>query len=300
MLGSYDEAEDLVQETFLRAWRFRDRFEEGSGPGVRPWLYRIATNACIDAHRHRSRRPPSLGSFADVPWLQPYPDRLLDDVAPAGDEPDAVVVSRETIELTFVAALQLLPPRQRAALLARDVLGWSAAETAALLEVSVTAANSALQRARATLGEHLPERRLDWSTTSLTPDERDLLTRFIEAHEAHDAEASASMLREDARITMPPYPFLFEGRENIRRSLVTAFGVEEMGDWRLVPTAANRLPAAGSYLREWKDSEFRAFKLDVIRMVDGQVAEVTTFGSSMFPAFGLPPVLADQPDPDNA
>ena len=296
MLGSYDEAEDLVQETFLRAWRFRDRFEAGSGPGVRPWLYRIATNACIDAHRHRARRPPSLGSFAALPWLQPYPDRLLDEVAPPGDEPDSVVVSRETIELMFVAALQLLPPRQRAVLLARDVLGWSAAETATLLEMSVAAANSALQRARATLGDHLPERRLDWSTTSLSAEERDLLARFIEAHEAHDAEASAAMLREDARITMPPNPFLFEGRENIRRMLTTAFGVEEMGDWRLVPTAANRMPAAGSYLREWKDTEFRAFKLDVIRMEGGQVAEVTTFGPSLFPAFGLPLVLPDRPD----
>jgi RNA polymerase sigma-70 factor (TIGR02960 family) len=292
MLGSYDEAEDLVQETFLRAWRFRDRFEAGSGPGVRPWLYRIATNACIDAHRHRSRRPQELASFADLPWIQPYPDRLLDEVAPTADEPDAVVVSRETIQLMFVAALQLLPPRQRAVLLARDVLGWSAAETAALLDVSVAAANSALQRARATLGDHLPERRLDWSATSLSQEERDLLARFIEAHEAHDAEASAAMLREDARITMPPNPYLFEGRENIRRMLITAFGVEEMGDWLLVSTAANRMPAAGSYLREWKDTEFRAFKLDVIRMEDGLVAEVTTFGPSLFPAFGLPPVLA--------
>jgi RNA polymerase sigma-70 factor (TIGR02960 family) len=294
MLGSYDEAEDLVQETFLRAWRFRGRFEAGSGPGVRPWLYRIATNACIDAHRHQARRPASLRSVADVPWLQPYPDRLLDEVASAADEPDAVVVSRETIELAFVAALQLLPPRQRAVLLARDVLGWSANETASLLDLSVAAANSALQRARATMGERLPERRLDWSTTSLSEEERDLLARFIAAHEAHDAEASAAMLREDARITMPPHPFLFEGRENIRRMLTTAFGVEEMGDWRLVPTAANRLPAAGSYLREWKDTEFRAFKLDVVRMQDGLVAEITTFGPSLFPAFGLPLVLEDQ------
>src|SRR5262245_58818312 len=169
MLGSYDEAEDLVQETFLRAWRFRDRFEEGSGPGVRPWLYRIATNACIDAHRHRSRRPPSLGSFADIPWLQPYPDRLLDEVAPAGDEPDAVVVERETISLAFLAALQVLPPRQRAALIARDVLGWPAEETATVLETSVAAANSAVQRARATLKDRLPQRRTEWRSTEPSP-----------------------------------------------------------------------------------------------------------------------------------
>jgi RNA polymerase sigma-70 factor (TIGR02960 family) len=125
MLGSFDEAEDLVQETFLRAWRSRDSFDAGSN-GLRPWLYRIATNACLDAIRRRSRRVPSLSSFAEVPWLQPYPDRLLDEIAPSDAEPDAVVVARETIELTFVAVIQLLPARQRAVLILRDVLDWSA------------------------------------------------------------------------------------------------------------------------------------------------------------------------------
>jgi RNA polymerase sigma-70 factor (ECF subfamily) len=292
MLGSFDEAEDLVQETFLRAWRFRDRLAAGTGPGVRPWLYRIATNACMDAHRRRKRRVTTVGSFADLPWLQPYPDRLLDEVAPADDEPDQVVVSRETIELAFVAALQVLPPRQRAVLLARDVMGWSAAETAELLAMSVPAANSALQRARASLGGTLPRRRAEWSAaTALSDEERDLLARFIDAHERHDAAAAAAMLRDDIRITMPPQPIVFEGRQTIARALETAFGVEEVGDWRLVPTAANRLPAAGSYLREWGADQFVAFKLDVVRIVDGGVAEVTTFGPRLFPAFGLPDVL---------
>ena len=289
MLGSFDEAEDLVQETFLRAWRFRESFD--GGPHFRAWLYRIATNACMDAHRRDARRVPTLSSVADVPWLQPYPDRLLDEVAPADDEPDAVVVARETVSLAFIAALQLLPPRQRAVLLARDILGWSAAETAGHLDLSVASANSALQRARATLGTQLPERRADWSVTALSDDEREVLSLFIDAHERQDVAASAALLREDTRITMPPNPFAFEGRDTIVRSLETAFGVESEGDWRLVPTMANRMPTAASYLRATGDTEFRAFKFDVLRVIDGKVAEVTTFGSGLFPAFGLPPTL---------
>src|SRR6266536_3302820 len=146
MLGSFTDAEDLVQETFLRAWRSRDGFSGGAG--FRAWLYRIATNACLDEIRRGSRQVRSLSSLAEVPWLQPYPDRLLDEVAPGEAEPDAAVVARETIELAFLATLQLLPTQQRAALILRDVVGWSAAETARMLETSVAAANSALLRAR--------------------------------------------------------------------------------------------------------------------------------------------------------
>ena len=297
MLGSFDEAEDMVQETFLRAWRSLDRFVDGSGDGgsgggnFRAWLYRIATNACLDAHRKSKRQVPSLASFVDVPWLQPYPDRLLDEISPA-DDPDNVVVARETIELAFIAVLQLLPPRQRAVLIARDVLGWSANETAELLDMTVASANSALQRGRATLQDRLPDRRDDWSTTVLSTEERDLLERFIDAHERQDVAASAALLRDDTRITMPPAPYVFEGREAIVGSLTTAFGVESDGDWRLVPTVANRLPAAASYLRGHGETEFRAFKLDVLRIVDGGIAEITTFGYALFPFFGLPPVLA--------
>jgi RNA polymerase sigma factor (sigma-70 family) len=181
MLASFDEAEDAVQETLLRAWRSRDRFDGGSL--FRAWLYRIATNVCLDMVRRRARRLATLQSFADVPWLQPYPDRLLDEVAPSDDEPHAVVVERETIELAFLAALQLLPPRQRAALLVRDLLGWPASETASLLDTSVAAANSALQRARATMQQHLPERRADWSAREPSAEERELLDRFIDAHQ---------------------------------------------------------------------------------------------------------------------
>jgi len=170
MTGSFGEAEDLVQETFLRAWRKRDSFE--GGPGFRAWLYRIATNACLDALRSSRRRPSTVQSFAEVPWLQPYPDRLLDELAPSDTQPDAVVVARETIGLTYLAVIQLLPPRQRAVLILRDVLDWSAAETAAMLEMSVAAANSALQRARATLRRRLPGRPSEWSGSEPSQEER--------------------------------------------------------------------------------------------------------------------------------
>ena len=292
MLGSFDEAEDMVQETFLRAWRNLDRFAEAGGDGnFRAWLYRIATNACLDALRKSKRQlATTVGSHTEVPWLQPYPDRLLDEMSP-DDDPDSIVVARETIELAFIAVLQLLPPRQRAVLIARDVLGWSAAETAGLLDMTVASANSALQRGRATLQQQLPDRRDDWSTTGISAEERELLDLFIDAHERQDVAASAALLRDDTRITMPPAPMVFEGRELITGALTTAFGIESEGDWRLLPTVANRLPAAASYLRRHGETEFLAFKLDVLRIVDGGVAEITTFGHALFPAFGLPPVL---------
>jgi RNA polymerase sigma-70 factor (TIGR02960 family) len=289
MLASFDEAEDAVQETFLRAWRSRNSFDGGSL--FRAWLYRIATNVCLDMHRRSARRLTAMHSFAEVPWLQPYPDRLLDEVAPTDEQPDAVVVERETIELAFLAAMQVLPPRQRAALIVRDVLGWSASETAALLETSVAAANSALQRARATMQEHLPERRMEWSAGELSAAERALLKQFIDAHERCDAAAAVAIAAQDIRVTMPPNPFFFDGLEAIKPLLERAFGAERDGDWRLVPTQANRMPTAASYLRRPGDSEFRAFKFDVLHTRGATIAEITTFGPGLFPAFGLPPTL---------
>ncbi len=289
MLASFDDAEDAVQETFLRAWRGRDRFDGSTL--FRAWLYRIATNVCLDLLRRRSRRPTTLHSFAEVPWLQPYPDRLLDEIAPRDDQPDAVVVEQETIELAFLAALQVLPPRQRAALIVRDVLGWPADETASLLETSVAAANSALQRARATMQGHLPVRRAEWPAGTPSAAERALLARFIDAHERCDAAAAVAIAAQDIRITMPPNPCCFEGLAAIAPLLERAFGEERESDWRLVPTQANRLPTAASYLRRPGDTAFRAFKLDVLRIEDGVIAEITTFGTALFPAFGLPPTL---------
>jgi RNA polymerase sigma-70 factor (ECF subfamily) len=281
MLASFDEAEDAVQETFLNAWRGRSGFEGGSQ--FRAWLYRIATNVCLDMLRHGSRRT-SANSFAEVPWLQPYPDLLLEAAAPSDEQPEAVAISRETISLAFLAALQVLPPRQRAALIARDVLGWPASETASALGTSVAAANSALQRARATMKSHLPDTRAEWSAPEPSAEERKLVEQFIAAHERLDAEAAIAIAARDIRVTMPPLPYCFQGTEAIRPLMADAAA---MGAWRLVPAGANQMPAAASYLRRPGDSVFRAFKLDVMRVEGAVIAEITTFPADHFPAFGL-------------
>ena len=286
MLASFDDAEDAVQETFLRAWRSRDSFDGSSL--VRAWLYRIATNVCLDTLRRSARRLPAMHSFAEVPWLQPYPDRLLDEIAPSDEEPDAVAVERETIELAFLAAMQLLPPSQRAAFIVRDVLGWPASKTASLLDTTVAAANSAVQRARATMREHLPARRSEWSAAEPSARERELLERFIDAHQRCDAAAAVAISAQDLRITMPPFPYLYDGLDVIAPLLDRAL---REGEWRLVPTRANRLPTAASYLRRPGDTEFRAFKFDVLRVRDDRIAEITTFGPGLFAAFGLQPTL---------
>jgi RNA polymerase sigma-70 factor (TIGR02960 family) len=282
MLGNFQEAEDHVQETFLRAWRSRASFK---GDLFRAWLYKIATNTCLDTLKRTKRRAGS--TYAEVPWLQPFPDHLLDQVAPPEDEPDAVLVARETIELTYIALIQSLPARQRAALVLRDVLGWSAAETADALQTSVASANSALQRARAAIGERLPEPR----PSELTDDERRLLAGFIDTHQREDKDAAVALMREDIRITMPPHPWLYEGLDAVLPLLARAFDDDSIGEWRLIPTRANRMPAAASYLRAPGESEYRAFKLDVIRVQSGQIAELTTFSAELFPAFDLPPTL---------
>ena len=287
MLASFDDAEDAVQETLLRAWRSRDQYDGRTY--FRAWLYRIATNVSLDMARRRTRRTSAAtDSPGDLVWLQPYPDDLLDEIAPPQDQPDAVVVDRETIELAFLVALQALPARQRAALIARDVLGWSAAETAGLLETSVAAANSALQRARATMQQVLPARRSDWSAPRPTAEEREVLARFIDAHERCDAEAAIAIAGEDLRVSMPPDRLSFNGLRACLPLFERAFGPERDGDWRLVPTSANRLPAAASYLMRPGDTYWRAFKLDVLWVNHGVIQEIVTFGASRFPGFGLP------------
>jgi RNA polymerase sigma-70 factor (TIGR02960 family) len=288
MLGSYSDAEDVVQETFLRAWRRLDTFD-GSAL-FRAWLYKIATNACLDLIRREQRRVRSLGSLAEVPWLEPYPDRLLDQASPE-DEPDAVVVARETIELAFLATVQALPPRQRAVLILRDVVGWTAAETAEALELSVAAANSALQRARATMRERLPQQRESWTAAEATEQERALLQRFIDANDAADPSILVEIFSEDIRVTMPPYPMVFDGLESLRTLFDRAYRDGSHGEWKLVATAANRMPTAASYHRADGDTEFRAFKFDVLRVEGDKIVEVTTFGPALFAAFGLPEVL---------
>jgi RNA polymerase sigma-70 factor (TIGR02960 family) len=291
MLASFDEAEDAVQETFLRAWRSRDTFD-GSAQ-FRAWLYKIATNTCLDLIRRRSRQVQVMESFAEVPWLQPYPDHLLNEMAPTQEEPDSVAVDRETIELMFIAAMQLLPARQRAAFIARDVLDWSAKETATLLETSVAAANSALQRARVTMQENLSRERGEWTAAELSDEERDLLAKFIDAHERMDAEAAIAIAAQDIRVTMPPVSACFDGLDLVKTLMERAFGPERDGDWRLVPTLANRMPTAASYLRRPGDTQFRAFKFEVLQVRHGKIAEITTFGSGMFKHFGLAEILGE-------
>jgi RNA polymerase sigma-70 factor (TIGR02960 family) len=284
MMGSFEEAEDLVQETLLRAWR--SRAELTREDWLRAWLYKIATNACLDAIKMRKRRVPSLGSIMDVPWLQPYPDVLL----PAEEEPDAALFARETIELTFLAVIQLLPPRQRAVLILRDVMDWPASEVAELLEIGVAAVNSALQRARATLQRELPaNRREEWISPEASERERALLATFIDSHERGDTEAALAAITDDIRITMPPHPYLYEGREAMTGLLARAF--DDPGEWRLVPTRANRMPAAASYYRAAGEDTFKSFKIDVLRVRGDKIAEITTFGAVMFPHFGLAPTL---------
>lgn len=286
MLGSFDDAEEVLQEALLRAWTHRDAYEPGTN--ARAWLYRIATNACLDQLRQRSRRPEQVRSFAEVLWLQPYPDRLLDQVAPSADEPEAVAVRRETIELAFVAAMQALPAQQRAVVVMRDAIGWSAAETAAVLETSVPAVNSALQRARATLQRSPRSPETTPPRTALSSEERDLLDRYIALSEHPDVDRMAELVRDDIRVTMPPQPVCFDGWATLAPLHVSA---AEHGDWRLLPTAANRLPAAACYLRPPGASSFDAFKIDVLRVDDGLIAEITSFGPELFPAFELPAQL---------
>ncbi len=303
MLGSLEESEDLVQETFLRAWRKRSSFRPDGPSSFRAWLYKIATNACLDVLRGRPRRlvPQQVAAAgdpevpppppADLPWLQPYPDRLLASISPQ-DEPDAVVVARETIELAFLAAIQHLPPRQRAVLVLRDVLGWSAKDTASLLDASVASVNSALQRARATLQDRLPEQRTEWTRSpGPSEEERELLRRYVEAHEQADVDALAEMLRDDARLTMPPHPTWYAGRDAIVTAMRKGFD-PEFGHLRSTVVGANTQPAAAHYLRRPGDSDYRALAFDVLRIEDERVAEISSFAfPQLFPAFGLPPTL---------
>jgi RNA polymerase sigma-70 factor (ECF subfamily) len=294
MLGSLDEAEERVQETFLRAWRGRAAFEGRSS--FRVWLYRIATNACLEILRRRPRPtppPPGPGRphYPAVPWLDPYPDRLFDQAAPGEDEPDSLVVAKETIELAFLAVIQLLPPRQRAVLILRDVLQFSAAETASLLDASVAAVNSALQRARETMHQYRPPRHTDQpAPTAPSPDERALLRRYMNAHEQGDPDAVIALLREDARLTIAPAGRTWDGRDAIGSTLRR--NMTASGTFRCLATRANRQPAVGVYLRRPDDREFRAFSLVVLTIEAGALDEVTTFlRPTLFPAFGLPQAL---------
>ncbi|MFI6751455.1 RNA polymerase subunit sigma-70 [Actinomadura luteofluorescens] len=306
MLGSFDEAEDLVQETFLRAWQGREGFR--GGPGFRAWLYRIATNACLDflslrprplltaAGRERGSVPPP----AAVPWLQPYPDELLKEIPSGLDEPEAVFIAKETIELAFLAAIQYLTPRQRAVLILRDVLGWSARETAELLGVSVPSVTSGLQRARLTMRTHLPQHRLEWTSATGAGDvERAVVQRYVDALQRADEDAVALVLCEDAKVGHQggsgghtgAEPVWFEGREAIIEAWAPILHGPDAQDLRFIPTRANMQPAVATYVSNPGASDFRAFALAVLRVEGELVADVTIFDSKAFAAFELPEAL---------
>jgi RNA polymerase sigma-70 factor, ECF subfamily len=297
MLGSFHEAEDLLQETFERAWRGVGRVDTSSSP--RAWLYRIATNACLDALRRRGRRrvlpfdvmdpvrpEGPLPAAADELWLEPFPDRLLSDL-----DPGESVVQRETIELAFVAALQHLPPRQRAVFIARDVLGWSARATAALLGTSEASVKSALQRARALMRQRLPQRRDDWGAAAELGDrEREVLRRYIDGHRNDDVEALAEALADDVRVAYPQIPLWSDSRDAFIKA-TREFAPP--GDHRFVATSANRQPAVAIYHRAPGEPVFRLVALEVLRIEGGRVTEIVDFDvPALYPAFGLAPTLA--------
>jgi RNA polymerase sigma-70 factor (ECF subfamily) len=294
MLGSAEEAEDLVQETYLRAWRSFDGFEGRSS--VRTWLYRIATNVCLTAIERRGRRPlPSgLGGPAEdpqtqlvtgleVPWLQPFPDALL---AGEREDPAAAAVSRAGIRLAFVAALQHLSARERAVLILRDVLELPAAEVADLLGTTTTAVNSGLRRARAQLAAALPPE--DELAEPADPRQRVLLDRFAAAFERADVNALAELLREDVALEMPPLLTWFTGRQAVMRFLASN-ALAEPGQLRLIPVMANGQPAFAAYLRQ-PDGPFRAYAVTVPMVTSTGIARIITFfDPGLFEPFGLPP-----------
>jgi RNA polymerase sigma-70 factor, ECF subfamily len=298
MLGSAEEAEDLVQETYLRAWRSYEGFEGRSS--VRTWLYRIATNVCLTAIGRRGRRPlPSgLGGPAEgpqtpvvagreVPWLQPFPDALL---AGEQEDPAAVTASRAGIRLAFVAALQHLSARQRAMLILRDVLEWPAAEVAGLLGTTTTAVNSGLRRARARLAQALPAE--DQLAEPAEPDRRALLDRFATAFENADARALAELLREDAALEMPPLLTWFAGRPAVAGFFASRV-LTRPGRFRLVPVMANGQPAFAVYQREPGDEAYHAYGVTVPTVTRTGIARIVTFlDPGLFGLFGLPPAPA--------
>jgi RNA polymerase sigma-70 factor (ECF subfamily) len=285
MLGSFHDAEDATQETLLRAWRHLHTFQ-GRAP-LRAWLYRIATTTCLKMLESRQRRRIAAGPEGpDVPYLEPYPDRLLDDLPHDGPDPAALAEQRESVALAFVVALQQLTARQRAVLVLRDVVGWSAAEVAELLETSVPAVNSGLQRARATLGQAQPTAGI--SARSLPVQERDVVRRFMLAWQRRDLEGLAALLREDAILHMPPQSLRYVGCERIMGffSAVPADG--RLDRIRLVASRANGQPALAAYL-PGADGSYRPYGIMVLVVAEDGIQAITGFqDASLFQAFGLP------------
>jgi RNA polymerase sigma-70 factor (TIGR02960 family) len=302
ILGSMQDAEDALQETLVSAWRGLARFEERSS--LRAWLYRIATNRCLDALRDASRRPPPAPDPPFVPpaptrmaeptWLEPYPDALLEGIADATPGPDARYETRETIELAFITALQQLPPRQRAVLVLRDVLGFQATEVAAMLDSSEDSVKSALKRARATIEHVRPTPARERAPEPNSRRERELVRRFSEAWVADDIDGVVALLTDEAWVTIPPSPLEYQGRVAIGTFL------REIETWRggrhhrLIPTRANSQPAFGCYRDDDHTPIAHAVGLLVLTLEGDRIGAITNFiDSCVLPRFGLPRILRD-------
>ncbi|HEX8793944.1 MAG TPA: RNA polymerase subunit sigma-70 [Polyangiaceae bacterium] len=298
MVGGYQDAEDALQETRLKAWRHLASYEPTAS--FRAWMYRIATNTCLDMLRHRQRRvlpqdvgpavapgPPTTAPRSDILWLEPYPDALL----PAVPGPEQVARLREGMRLAFVRVVQVLPPRQRAALVLHDVLDWSVAEVAALLETTEAAINSALQRARAAIAR-LPAHA---ESPALAPRHAEVVDRFVHAWESGDFDDFATLLANDAIMSMPPWEYWLHGRDAVlatMRSPGTWDGEPRPGRYRIVPAPMNGEPGGMAYVRG-ADGRYRAVCLTVLSLdAGGRVVELTTFVlPELFAAWGFPPVL---------
>jgi RNA polymerase sigma-70 factor (TIGR02960 family) len=297
MLGSVQDAEDALQETLLSAWRSLAAFESRSS--VRTWLYRVATNRTLDALRAGTRRPPVMAEhdpvqppeptrLTEIAWFQPYPDMQLDDICDSAPGPESVIEAREAISLAFVTALQLLPPRQRAVLILRDVLGYRASEVAAMLSVTQESVTSALKRARATLANR-PDGRPDRPAPPApeSPEERRLVDRFVDAFCARDVDGIVALLTEDAWVKMPPMPFEYQGRTAATRFFAAVLPPDGH-DYRVVRTRANGQPACAIYVRDPATGLGRTLGVIVLTLSADLISEVIRFDASVLGSFGLP------------
>jgi len=305
ILGSVQDAEDVLQETLLAAWRGLGEYQERAS--LRTWLYRIATNRCLNALRSTARRPkrevldppftPNEPTRrGEVTWLEPYPDVLLDGLRDQAAGPDARYEAKETIALAFVVAVQHLPPRQRAVLLLRDALGFPAVEVAGMLGSTETSVNSALQRARATIAARLPDRDRyrDRAPLPHSAKERRLAERFATAYAAEDIDGVVALLTGDAWFTMPPSGLEYQGPEAIAGFLTRSIGFRRGRRTLLVPVRANGQPAFGAYLSEMQAPVFHAHGVIVLTLAGDQISAITNFvGTGVLPHFGLPRTLRD-------
>jgi RNA polymerase sigma-70 factor (TIGR02960 family) len=299
MLGSFQDAEDALQDTMLAAWRGLEGFDRRAS--LRTWLYRVATNRCLDALRSVRRRPakqwdipgiepPEPAGFGDIHWLEPYPDALLDGEIGGQPGPEARYEQTESVSLAFVTALQILPPRQLAVLILRDVLGFHADEVAAMLDTTVESVKSALKRARAGM-----QRRLTLSAAGEkppvrdSPDEDRVVAKFVRAYESADIDALVALLTDDVFLSMPPIPLEYRGRDSVARffTFVFDFGLT----FQLVPTRSNGQPALGVY--QHAPTGIHAVGLFVLTLADDRIGAITRFESTVLPVFGLPPSLPD-------